>query len=210
MHTHMNRHNSYLLVRLAFLWLYCVLQFIYVRSSFLWLFYVIVYLCMCIFVVLHSVLLLCQEIGRKERLRNALFYVEWDPKAELSQSVFFAVTEFLCVCMWSLVFCMCGLMICATEHQCADQSVLRVLSDISWSSCRDWRRHWHCVQLLWCDLESPKNGNFQSMSLVVIWTNEVRCFHLSSLFCFLCRWGLHFCMLLKNAVIRLDAGCPTN
>jgi len=44
---------------LAFLWLYCVLQFICVR-----LFHVIVYLCMCAFVVLDLVSsVLCQEIG---------------------------------------------------------------------------------------------------------------------------------------------------
>jgi len=45
--THMNRPNCCLLVSLACLWLYCVLQFICVRFSFLWLFFVtsIVYLC---------------------------------------------------------------------------------------------------------------------------------------------------------------------
>jgi len=46
--THMNRPNSCLLVSLACLWLYCVLQFICVRFSFLWLlFFVtsIVYVC---------------------------------------------------------------------------------------------------------------------------------------------------------------------
>jgi len=30
--------------------------------------------------------MLCQEIGREERLRNDLFYVEWDVKPERSQS----------------------------------------------------------------------------------------------------------------------------
>jgi len=49
---------------LGFLWLYCMLQFIYVRFSFLGLFYVIVYLYMCAFVVLDLVSsVLCQEIG---------------------------------------------------------------------------------------------------------------------------------------------------
>jgi len=41
---------------LAFLWLYCVLQFIFVRLSFLGLFCVIVHLCICAFVVLDLVL----------------------------------------------------------------------------------------------------------------------------------------------------------
>jgi len=39
--TRMNRPNSCLLVRLVFLWLYCVLQYICVRFSFLGLFCVI-------------------------------------------------------------------------------------------------------------------------------------------------------------------------
>jgi len=49
---------------LAFLWLYCVLQFMCVRFSFLGLFCVIIYLCVHAFVVLNLVFsLLCQEIG---------------------------------------------------------------------------------------------------------------------------------------------------
>jgi len=51
----------------AFLWLYCVLQFICVSFSFWGLFCVIVYLCMCAFVVLDLVSsVLCQEIGWEE------------------------------------------------------------------------------------------------------------------------------------------------
>jgi len=82
MHTHMNRPNSCLLdlaFNLAFLRLYCVLQFTCVRFSFLELFCVIVYL--CAFVVLDLVCsVLCQEIGWEERLQNDLFRVEWDMK----------------------------------------------------------------------------------------------------------------------------------
>jgi len=49
---------------LAFLWLYCLLQFVRVRFSFLGLFCVIVHLCICAFVVLDFVSsVLCQEIG---------------------------------------------------------------------------------------------------------------------------------------------------
>jgi len=48
---------------------------------------VIVYLCMFAFVVLHLVsLVLCQEIGYEERLRDKLFCVEWDIKPSLNQS----------------------------------------------------------------------------------------------------------------------------
>ena len=73
---------------LAFLWLYCVLQFNCVRLSFFGLFCVVVLLCMCAFVMLDLVSsVLCQEIGWEEWLRNDLFCVEWDIKPQLSQSV---------------------------------------------------------------------------------------------------------------------------
>jgi len=43
---------------LAFLWLYCVLQFICIRCSFLGLFFLVLYLYMCAFVVLDLVFFL--------------------------------------------------------------------------------------------------------------------------------------------------------
>jgi len=67
-------------VDLAFLWLYCVLQFICVRFSF-WGVMLCYILCMRAFVVLDLVSsVLCQELGWEERLCNDLFCVEWDVK----------------------------------------------------------------------------------------------------------------------------------
>jgi len=82
MHTHMNRPNSYLLVRFSFS--VVILRFtVCVKFSFMEL----AYLRMCAFIVLDLVSsVLCQDIGWEECLRNDLFCVERDIKT-LTQSI---------------------------------------------------------------------------------------------------------------------------